>query len=212
MSAKQFCHFFNHRPTTEIAKSLLGKRLVYQSPQGRISGYIVEVEAYLGEEDSAAHAYKGRRTPSNEALYGPPGTIYIYSMHGRYMLNTITQDAGKPQGILIRAIEPEIGIKIMEKNRQKHGFDLTNGPGKLMEALGIGDKTLNLTHMSDAPLFVDLSPGKSPTAIGVSVRIGVSQIGSGYKAPYRFFVMGNPYVSAMRKRDMNLSTYGWRDE
>lgn len=213
MSAEEiFSDFFNHRPTAEIARSILGKRLIYHSPQGLISGFIVETEAYLGQKDSAAHAYKGRRAPANEALYGRPGTIYIFSMHGHFMLNVITQDQGTPQGILIRAVEPEHGMDIMERNRRKSGFGLTSGPGKLTEAFGIRDKTLNLRHMSTTPLFIDVTDGRTPAIIGVSARIGVSRQGSSADAPYRYFVKGNPYVSGVKRHDCELSTYGWQEE
>ncbi len=132
--------FFSEGTTDEITKKLLGKLLVYNSPQGLMSGYITEAEAYLGAKDSAAHAYQGKRTPSNEALYGYPGTVYIYSIHSRLCLDIATQAKDTPEGILIRGIEPYQGIKWMERNRSKHGYNLTNGPGKLMQALGIEDK------------------------------------------------------------------------
>ncbi|MCI1858201.1 MAG: DNA-3-methyladenine glycosylase [Sporolactobacillus sp.] len=209
-TAERYSDFFNHRPTEAIARSMLGKRLVYRSRQGLLSGFIVEVEAYLGERDSTAHAYRGRRTAANEALYGPPGIIYIFMLRGYPMLNAITQDPGVPQGILIRAVEPECGIEIMEKNRGKSGFDLTSGPGKLTTAYGIRDKSLNLKPMSEAPLSIELKGGRQPRAIISSARIGVSRRGGSTFDPYRFFVKGNPYVSGMKKREMDLTTYGWR--
>ncbi|WP_206184313.1 DNA-3-methyladenine glycosylase [Sporolactobacillus sp. THM19-2] len=202
--------FFNHRPTEEIARSILGKRLIYCSSQGFLSGFIVETEAYLGENDSTAHAYKGRRTAANEALYGPAGIIYIFMLRGYPMLNVITQDRGVPQGILIRAVEPEKGMDIMEKNRGKGGFGLTSGPGKLTTAYGICDKSLNLKPMADSPLYIELEGGRAPKEIAASARIGVSRRGGSTFDPFRFFVKGNPYVSGMKKSQMDLITYGWR--
>ncbi|MDD9150596.1 MULTISPECIES: DNA-3-methyladenine glycosylase [unclassified Sporolactobacillus] len=206
----RYSDFFNHRPTEEIARAILGKRLVYRSPQGLLSGYLVEVEAYLGEKDSTAHAYKGRRTAANEALYGPPATIYIFTLRGYMMLNVITQNPGTPQGILIRAAEPEHGRAIMEQNRGKTGFALTSGPGRLTQAFGIRDRSLNLESMGTAPLHIALNGGRQPAEIAASARIGVSRRGNSTFAPYRFFVKGNPYVSDMKKRDMDLATHGWR--
>jgi DNA-3-methyladenine glycosylase (3mg) len=209
-AASRYNDFFNHRPTEEIARAILGKRLVYHSSQGLLSSYIVETEAYLGEKDSTAHAYQGRRTPANEALYGPPGTIYIFRLRGYMMLNVITQNPGTPQGILIRAAEPNCGRKIMERNRGMTGFGLTSGPGRLTQAFGILNKSLNLKPMGTAPLFIELEGGREPEQIVASARIGVSRRGDSTNDPYRFFVKGNPYVSGMKKRDMNLTTHGWR--
>lgn len=209
-TAARYRDFFNHRPTEEIARKILGKQLVYHSRQGILSGYIVETEAYLGEKDSTAHAYQGRRTPANEALYGPPGTIYIFTLRGYMMLNVITQNPNTPQGILIRAAEPDYGREIMEGNRGITGFGLTSGPGRLTQAFGIRDKSLNLKPMGTAPLFIELEGGRIPEHIVASPRIGVSRRGDSTFDPYRFFVEGNPYVSGMKKRDMNLITHGWQ--
>ncbi|WP_353947515.1 DNA-3-methyladenine glycosylase [Sporolactobacillus sp. Y61] len=208
---RQLSDFFSQQSTPDIARSVLGKQLVYEHPEGIMSGYIVEAEAYLGQKDSAAHAYKGRRTPANEALYGPPGTIYIYLLHGRAMLDIAVQKKEVPQGILIRAIEPLDGRDLMEKNRKKHGFELTNGPGKFMEALGIHDKSLNRKHMGDAPLYIDLSAEREPEEIGVSARKGISRRGSGTCWPFRFFVKGNPYVSGIKKSEVNDRSFGWKE-
>ncbi len=136
--------------------------MVYHSQQGQMTTLIVETEAYLGQKDSTAHAFQGHRSVANEALYGPPGTIYIFSLRGRMMLNFITQQREVPQGILIRGIEPIAGREIMEQNRSKQGFELTNGPGKLTEALGITDRTLNLTLLNQGSLKLDLSKGYQP--------------------------------------------------
>jgi len=201
--------FFSGEPTELIASKLLGKTLRYQTNQGVMSGYITEAEAYLGQNDSAAHAFQGKRTPSNEALYRDPGTIYIYSIHGRYMFDIATQEAGVPQGILVRGLEPVDGIELMRQNRSREGYELTNGPGKLMQALGIQDKSLNLISLDEAPLTIQLT-GKIPAKVGESSRIGVSQNGNGTLLPLRYFVAGNPYVSGMRKREMDLENRGWK--
>ncbi|WP_429970423.1 DNA-3-methyladenine glycosylase [Fructilactobacillus sp. Tb1] len=208
--SEQLRKFFSDGTTDEISKKLLGKLLVYHSPAGIMSGYIVEIEAYLGTKDTTAHAYNGRRTPSNEALYGVPGTVYIYSIHSRLCLDVATRAKDIPEGILIRAIQPVQGLELMEANRARHGFDLTNGPGKLMEALGITNKDMNLLEFGDTNLDIDLVHSKTPERIISTGRIGVSTQGSWSEKPYRFYVAGNPYVSKMLKRDMNLTTDGWK--
>ncbi len=112
--------------------------LEHDTPEGRLAGYIVDAEAYLGPEDEAAHSYGLRRTPRVRAMYEKPGTIYLYTMHTHRILNIITQPEGIPQGVMIRAIEPAAMIEQMSKNRGgKTGPDISNGPGKLVEALAI---------------------------------------------------------------------------
>ncbi|EHO52175.1 DNA-3-methyladenine glycosylase [Lentilactobacillus kisonensis F0435] len=184
--------------------------LTYDSPKGRVGGWIVEAEAYMGQKDSAAHAFKGRRTASNEPLYGPPGTVYIYSIHGRYLLDVAAQEKDVPQGILIRAIQPTIGEGIMLTNRKKPGVSLTNGPGKLMEAFGIADKKMNFEIFGDGRLKIDKQQRKMPATIASSNRIGVANQGDWATKPLRYFVKGNPYVSGIRKRDVDQTHFGWR--
>lgn len=203
--------FYASASTDEIAKQMLGMLLTYESPKGRVGGWIVETEAYMGQKDSAAHAFKGRRTASNEPLYGPPGTVYIYSIHGRYLLDVAAQEKDVPQGVLIRAIEPTIGKDIMLTNRAKDGVDLTNGPGKLMEAFGISDKKMNMHIFGDVALDIHQDEKKVPAVIESSNRIGVSNQGDWATKPLRYFVKGNPFVSGIRKRDVDSETRGWRE-
>ncbi|MCP9312013.1 DNA-3-methyladenine glycosylase [Liquorilactobacillus satsumensis] len=202
--------FFSQRSTAVIAQDLLGRKLTYASSEGIVGGYIVETEAYLGEEDSTAHAFKGRRSSFNEALYGPPGTIYIYTLRGLYLFNLVAQEKDVPQGILIRAVEPCCGRNLMERHRPKSGFELTNGPAKFMEAWGIRDKKLNGTLIGTGPLSLTLRQRRQPQQIIAGPRIGVSQRGTATFAPLRFYVAGNPYVSNLRKREMQLTDYGWK--
>lgn len=211
MSDPLLIDFFDHRPTDTIAQDLLGKTLLYHGPSGTVGGLIVETEAYLGQRDTAAHAYQGHRSKANEPLYGVPGTIYIYQRHGQYCFDIATQPKDNPQGVLIRGLQPTIGLKQMQKNRPRPTpYELTNGPGKLMQALGIQDKTLNLLQMDEAPLTIDLAQQKRPEHIVDSARIGVRKNGSWVDKPLRFYVAGNPYVSKIRKRDMDLKTFGWQ--
>ncbi|WP_283679035.1 DNA-3-methyladenine glycosylase [Lentilactobacillus sp. Marseille-Q4993] len=188
---------------------MLGTLLTYESPKGLVGGRIVEAEAYMGTPDSAAHAFGGKRTASNEPLYGPPGTVYIYSIHGRYLLDVAAQAKDEPQGILIRAIQPTIGYEIMLENRKKPGANLTNGPGKLMEALGISDKKMNFEIIGDGKLKIDLNNRLIPRRIKASNRIGVENQGDWATKPLRFYVAGNPYVSMIKRSEANIDNFGW---
>ncbi|UDM32265.1 DNA-3-methyladenine glycosylase [Lentilactobacillus laojiaonis] len=203
--------YFAQGSTDAIAQQLLGSRLLYHSPQGLMGGLIVETEAYLGPLDSTAHSYQNKHTKANEPIYSPPGVVYIYTIYGQFLLNVTTQKMGIPQAVLIRAIEPTVGKDLMLANRpKKSGFEMTNGPGKLMKALGIQDRRMNFELFGESALDIDLFKPKIPKKIGLSARIGVSNIDSWAEKPLRFFVSGNPYVSGISKRDMDLENFGWR--
>lgn len=210
MAKKTLLDFFDHRTTDLIAQDLLGRTLLYHSPKGTMGGLIVETEAYLGQQDTAAHAFKGHRSKANEPLYGLPGTIYIYQRHGQFCFDISAQAKDIPQGVLIRGIQPTIGIELMKQNRVRPtDIELTNGPGKLMQALGIHDTKMNLLQMDHAPLTIDLEQQRTPHQIVQGARIGVRKNGSWVDKPLRYYVAGNPYVSKMRKGEMNLETNGW---
>lgn len=204
--------FFTGRSTIEIARSLLGKRIIYHGPLATTGGLIVETEAYLGEHDSASHAFKGRRTNYSKSLYGQPGDAYIYQIRGHYCFDVVVQDVNEPQGVLIRAIEPTDGLEQMQLNRGMTGAAISNGPGKLMQALGIQSRQLDGHPLETGPLTIDLQQRiKIPREIITTSRIGVNLAGSNGRSPYRFFVQGNPYVSGMRKRDTDLLHHGWKE-
>lgn len=203
--------FFTGRPTTKIARDLLGRFVRYDGPDGMTGGYIVETEAYLGENDSASHAFKGRRTGYSESLYGRPGDIYLYQIRGHYCFDIVVQDEDEPQGILLRAIEPAVGVALMATHRKMTGVNITNGPGKLVQALGIHSRDLDGQPMESSPLRVELDRVKIPREITTTARIGVNIRGKDGAKPQGFIVTGNPYVSGMRKREMDLSKHGWKD-
>lgn len=197
------------RPSTiETAQALLGQLMVYDSPQGRVSGYIVETEAYVGIEDAACHTFQGKRTPRLEAMYQLGGTIYVYTMHTHRMLNIVTKEMDEPQAVLIRGIEPVENLQLMMANRGKEGRELTNGPGKLTKALGIS-ADLN-GQMLGGKLRLELAEKRQPKEISVSPRIGIPNKGKWTTEPLRFFVAGHPYVSLMRKGQMNDSQQVWQ--
>lgn len=207
----KYQQFFTGRPTIEIAQDLLGKLVKYKSNQGVVGGYIVETEAYLGEGDSASHAFNGRRTGYSESLYGMPGNIYLYQIRGHYCFDIVVQDAEEPQGILLRGLEPAINIDIMKANRHMDGVNITNGPGKLVQALGIHSRALDGHPLETSALTVDLHDYKIPREIMTTARVGVNLAGTNGRSPRRFFVKGNPYVSNMRKRAMDTVSNGWKE-
>lgn len=203
--------FFQKRPTPEIARDLLGRTLTYETENGLVGGIIVETEAYVGPKDRAAHSYGGRRSPANEGLYCPGGSLYIYSQRQYFFLDIATQEKDNPEGVLIRAIEPTIGVEIMESNRAKTGFDLTNGPGKMMQAFGVKDRSADLQFLAESPFSIDLGTKKEATKIVASKRIGINLSDETWaNAKLRFYVAGNPYVSQMKKRDYDLNSFGWQ--
>jgi DNA-3-methyladenine glycosylase len=185
--------FFN-RPTLRVARELLGTILVRRINRYKLSGRIVETEAYIGVDDPASHAF-GKMTRRNKLMFGPPGHAYIYFIYGNhYCLNFVTESEGYPAAVLIRAFEPLTGIKRMAKNRgESLPGNLTNGPGKLCQALRI-DKKLNGTSLDSDQLYL-VESDQEKIEVGNSPRIGVSR---GKNSKWRFFVKNNPYVSAFR--------------
>jgi DNA-3-methyladenine glycosylase len=177
--------------TVELARFLIGKRLVRMLPEGVAGGRIVETEAYdIG--DPAGHAYRGM-TPRNRVLFLERGYGYVYLAYGiSFMLNVSSETSGVGAGVLIRAIEPTEGIGIMERNRHTERVrDLARGPGRLCMALRI-DRTLDGIDLCQAgPLWLG-SDGWAPDEIGLSKRIGLTRAADSL---LRFYVRGNRFVS-----------------
>ncbi len=188
---------FYQRPTLEVAEDLIGKVLVRRFGAARASGIIVETEAYIGQDDLACHASKGR-TPRTEVMFGPSGRSYVYLIYGFYhCLNAVTEAEGFPAAVLIRAIEPLEGVDLMRRNRPRAPkiSDMGSGPGKLCQALGV-DKDMNGISLSGTTLWIEdqlLDPG----TVASSPRIGVDYAGDYRDKPWRFFVEGNPHVSRL---------------
>ena len=189
--------FYNRDPIT-VARQLLGKTLHRRTRRGLTSGTIVEVEAYLAEHDTAAHSYKGQ-TPGNAAMFGPPGHLYVYSIHARYCLNAVTEAKGVASAVLIRAIEPRAGIGAMQSRRGcAADLDLARGPARLCEALDV-DRALNGWDLTIGKrIWIDQAGGLpvGSMIIGQSARIGVT---SAHEAQLRFFVNGSRFVSGRRR-------------
>jgi DNA-3-methyladenine glycosylase len=193
--------FFNRDPRI-VSRELLGKLIVRRVGRKRIAGRIVEVEAYMGAGDLAAHAAAGR-TARNEVLFGPPGRAYVYFIYGvHYCLNISCLPAGEAGCVLVRALEPVAGIRDMAKARrlddrelvsQRGSRKLTSGPGRLCEALGITRVRDNgkdmVSSRSDLQVMDD---GFRVAEIAVTPRIGITKSA---EMPLRYLISGNPFVS-----------------
>lgn len=194
--------------TEEVAKYLLGTKLISETPEGLTTGWIVETEAYLGAIDMAAHTYQNRKTPRVEAMYGTAGTIYLYNMMGNVLLNIATKEIGNPEAVLIRAVQPEVGLSLMEERRGKSRYELTNGPGKMTQAMGITMAEYG-SKITDPPLYIDFSEQKKTKQILETPRIGIPNKEEWTEAPLRYIVKENPYVSRRRGK-IDTTNYGWK--
>ncbi len=179
--------------TAELARFLIGKMVVRTLAEGVAGGRIVETEAYV-IGDAAGHAYRGM-THRNRTLFLERGHAYVYLAYGvSFMLNVASETPGVGAGVLIRAIEPTLGVEIMEQNRGRTRLrDLARGPGRLCEALRI-DRALDGTDLCrTGPLW--LAPGGPAGEIGESKRIGITRAPD---SPLRFYLRGNEFVSGPR--------------
>ena len=189
---------FYDRHVVRVARELLGKLLLRRTSDGQCAGRIVEVEAYLADDDSACHAYRGR-TRRNATMFGPPGRAYVYAIHSRYCMNVVTEPEGVASAVLIRALEPLEGIDSMKRRRGTDELlDLARGPARLCEALQV-DRNLDgweLTRGEELWIADDPHAGAKDHRIGVSTRIGVT---SAQDLPLRFFFEDNRFVSGSRR-------------
>jgi len=180
---------FYLRPAPQIARDLLGKILTFEE----VSGRIVETEAYLGEDDGAAHSARGI-TPRTRIIFGPPGHAYVYFIYGMYdCLNIVCEPEGIAGCVLIRALEPVSGLDQMRAHRPaaRRDEDLANGPGKLTRALGI-KITHNGADVTKGPITIHAPEHPERFEIATSTRIGITKSAD---LPLRFFIKGNPCVS-----------------
>ena len=188
-----------YRPSAEVvAQELLGHWLIRNTPGGPCGGAIVETEAYL-TDDPACHAFNGE-TDRNRVMWGPPGHAYVYFIYGNHWcVNAVCQPSGTAEAVLIRAIEPVMGVELMRARRSvSRDYDLTNGPGKLCAAMDI-DRDMNGVDLCDAksPLFIARNPGlksflRERGPMTTSTRIGISRASA---LPLRFHLEGSPFVS-----------------
>ncbi|HVY28597.1 MAG TPA: DNA-3-methyladenine glycosylase [Polyangiaceae bacterium] len=191
---------FYARPVLTVARDVIGKVLVHQTPQGTIAGRIVEAEAYRGPQDRAAHSFGGRRTERTEAMFGPPGFAYVFFVYGMHWhVNLVTTREGEPHAVLLRAVEPLVGAELMAARRggmSPNDVSLCNGPGKLCQAFGI-DKRHYAADLTRGSLFLSEAP-RPRGKLGRSARIGVDYAESWAEKPWRFFELGNRWVSRAR--------------
>ncbi len=183
---------FYQRDTKAVARSLLGKVLVHKTRDGLTKGRIVETEAYYGENDPGSHAYGGRRTRRNEAMWGEAGRAYVYFTYGNHhMLNVVTGRKGSPRAVLVRAVEPLEGCELMKRRRgTDRERNLTNGPGKLTQAFGITLKQ-NRADLTEGDLTI-VAEGSKRFDIVTTGRIGLS---AGGERKLRFCAKGSRFVS-----------------
>ena len=185
---------FFSRSVVEVARDLLGCELRGNDAGTRFRLRVVEVEAYLGEgEDPASHAHRGR-TPRNLNMFETPGRLYVYISYGlHHCLNVVCERPGTAGAVLLRAAEPLVGHELFEERRGRSGYELTNGPGKLGQALGADLTWDGLDLVRDPRL--GLWPGLAPAEIAVSGRIGIRQAAD---RPLRFYDPASPWVSRGR--------------
>ncbi len=176
----------------QVARRLLGARLISEFDGERTVGVIVETEAYLGVDDPASHAAaRVGRTRRNASMFGPAGQAYVYLIYGmHWCMNVVTGGAGNPSAVLLRALDPIEGCEIM--SRRRHGRrEIASGPGRLGQAMRI-DGSCNRRDLSRPPLTVAGGWPVADATVGVSPRIGVTRADDW---PLRFYVRGNAHVS-----------------
>lgn len=189
--------FYTRTNVLTIARDLLGKLLVVPAADGtRVSGMIVETEAYRGPLDRASHAYGGKRTKRTETMYGAGGTVYIFFVYGMYnQFNIVTNGEDVPHAILIRALQPIEGIELMR--RRRHGqpdHNLTNGPGKLCIAMGI-DRRFDRADLLGSKVWLETGEKIFPRQIASGPRIGIDYAQGWADKPWRFWIKDNRFVS-----------------
>ena len=201
MSGRPLPRHFYGAPTLRVARALLGKMLVHDTPEGRTAGRIVEVEAYRGPADRAAHSYGGHRSARNEVMYGPPGRAYVYLIYGmHHCVNVVTRPAGVPEAVLLRALEPVAGEALMRRRRgldEAPAWRLCRGPGAVCQALGI-TRASNGADLVRGRLRILDAPAVPPRRILRTPRIGVDYAGPDAARRWRFVVRGCPTVSGPR--------------
>ena len=189
--------FYTRDDTLQVARDLLGKILVVPTGTGeRVSGMIVETEAYLGAIDKAAHSYGNRRTPRTEMMFAEGGTVYIFFIYGMYFqFNIVAGAVDVPHAILIRAVAPAEGVRVMRERRgQMKDANLTSGPGKLCIAFGI-DKTYNGADLLGEKVWLEEGETLSEARIASGKRVGIDYAEEFAEKPWRFWVKDNSFVS-----------------
>ena len=195
--------FYTHPDVVAVARRLLGRLLVVPARGGqRVSGLIVETEAYRGPEDRASHAHGGRRTARTETMYARGGATYVYFVYGIYhQFNVVTNVADVPHAVLVRALEPVEGLALMRR-RRGGGPDrtLTSGPGKLCIALGI-DRRLDRADLLGDRVWIEEGRPIRPSDITSGPRVGIDYAEEWVGRPWRFWLRDSPFVSRAGRRE-----------
>ena len=193
--------FYQQEDVVSVAKQLLGK-VLFTYVDGRLTGGIItETEAYDGIIDKACHAYGGKNTNRTATMFMAGGVTYVYLCYGiHHLLNVVSGVNGNPQAVLIRAIEPMMGIDIMLERRKMDNLAprITAGPGALSQALGI-DRTLNAKDLSADEIWIEDGNSYQDEEIVATTRIGVAYAEEHALWPFRFYIKGNKYVSKPSK-------------
>ena len=192
---------FYERDARTVARALLGKYLVFESPGGRICGRIVETEAYLGEKDMASHAFHGR-TRRTEVMYGAGGHLYVYFTYGmHWLMNVVTGTEGTAEAVLLRAMEPVEGVPQMTANRRGAALRLlTSGPARITQAFGI-DGSLNGADLcGDSVWIEDRGDAIKASQIVATKRIGVGYARAWKDKKLRFYLAESPFVSKVASK------------
>ncbi|QNR86595.1 DNA-3-methyladenine glycosylase [Pedobacter riviphilus] len=194
--------YYLNEDVVSLAKDLLGKVLYTKIDNEISAGIIVETEAYFGIKDKASHAYGGRRTSRTETMYGSGGIAYVYLCYGMHNLfNVVSSKENDPHAVLIRGIEPLIGIDIIEQRRNMLHTKgaISAGPGSAAKALGI-DRTFNAKNLTGNEIWIeDHAIRYQNEDIVATPRVGIAYAKEHALLPWRFFVKGNKYVSKPNK-------------
>ncbi|MEW6172319.1 MAG: DNA-3-methyladenine glycosylase [Bacillota bacterium] len=187
---------FYCRDTLTVTRELLGKHLVHDSDEGKTTGKIVEVEAYMGPGDAAAHSYKGIRSSRTRIQYGPGGYAYIFLIYGMYYcFNIVTSVQDRPEVVLVRALEPVDGIDLMKKRRRTDKtINLCNGPGKLCTAMGITARHYGADLCGDE-LYLTTGEDVEDAAVEATPRINIDYAGEAKHYLWRYVIKGSKFVS-----------------
>ena len=187
---------FYQQNSLDVAKNLLGKIVVREIGNHRLTAKVVETEAYAGFDDKASHAHKGK-TPRCSIMFGPAGFAYVYLTYGmHHLLNIVTEDVNYPAAVLIRAVEPISGLEIIQENRKNRSYhELTSGPAKFTKAFAI-DKNFNGLNITQGrTLWIEDGENIKNQYIVATSRIGVNYAEECVDWPRRFYVKGNKFVS-----------------
>ncbi|QQL51426.1 DNA-3-methyladenine glycosylase [Mucilaginibacter ginkgonis] len=190
--------YYQSNDVVALARDLIGKYLFTNLDGQLTGGYIVETEAYAGIIDKASHAYGDRRTPRTQTMYMQGGVAYVYLCYGIHeMLNIVTSVEDQPHAVLIRAVDPTIGLDVMRYRRNMAVIKptITSGPGSVAKALGISRKINAISLQSDVLWLEDRGLSFADEEVATVPRVGVDYAKEDALLPYRFYVKGNKYVS-----------------